>query len=64
MFKRKTLTQAEWYSIGVVSGYCSEMVCDTHEGIGGFMSDDEMASWEEGNNDCYWVVRLIEQDHE
>ena len=62
MFKRKTLTQAEWYDIGVIKGYCSPMTCDTHEGIGGFMSDDEMASWEEGNDDCYWVVRLIEQD--
>jgi hypothetical protein len=40
------------------------MVCDTHEGIGGFMSDDEMKDWEDGLDDCYWVVRLIEQDHE
>ena len=62
MFKRKQITQAEWYSIGVVSGYCSEMVCSTHEGIEEFMSDEEMASWEDGYDDCYWVVRLIELD--
>lgn len=61
MFKRK-LTQAEWYDLGVASGYCSPMVCDTHEGIGGFMSDDEMKNWENGLDDCYWVVRLIELD--
>lgn len=52
------LDQYDWYMFGVDSGYCTQYFCDTHDGIP--MSEEEMVSWDEGNDDCYWVMRIIE----
>jgi len=55
-------TQWDWYQTGVDNGYCTQYFCDTHDGIP--MSDQEIESWEEGNDDCYWVLRLLEIEQE
>ena len=55
-------TQWDWYQIGVANKYCTEYFCDTHDGIP--MSDQEILSWEDGNDDCYWVLRLLEIEQE
>lgn len=62
MFKRKVLKKAEWYDLDVDNGYCTQMLCDTREGVGAFMSDEEALRWEEGHDDCYWIVKLIEMN--
>lgn len=54
------MDQWAWYRFGVDNKYCTEYFCDTHDGIP--MSDQEIESWEEGNDDCYWVIRLIETE--
>ena len=58
--KGNEMDQYDWYRFGVENGYCSEYVCDTHDGIP--MSEEEMVSWDEGNDDCYWIVRLFEME--
>jgi len=46
----------DWYEEGVKMGWCSEGVCDTHEGLP--MTDEEMHEWECGNDTCIPAVRL------
>ena len=53
------ITQWDWYRIGVDNKYCTEYFCDTHDGVP--MTEEQMLSWEEGNDDCYFVVLLLEQ---
>jgi hypothetical protein len=51
-------SQAEWYAEGVAQGYCSELVCDTHDGLP--MSGEEAEAWDAGDPGCMFVVRLFE----
>lgn len=46
----------KWLQIGIDSGWCSEVVCDTHDGVP--MTDEEMEEWEEGYDPCIFVVRI------
>jgi hypothetical protein len=45
-----------WYEKGLNNGWCSEIVCDTHDGLP--MSDDEMEAWSEGDDPCIVAVRI------
>jgi hypothetical protein len=45
-----------WYEKGLNNSWCSEMVCDTHDGPP--MTDDEMEAWSEGDDICIVVVRI------
>lgn len=46
----------QWLVRGYEAGWISDVQCLTHEGIP--MSDAEMESWDEGNDDCFPVVRI------
>ena len=46
----------DWLKIGRDKGWCSDIVCDTHEGLP--MTDEEMEGWEFGNDDCIPAVRI------
>lgn len=45
-----------WYEKGLNNGWCSEMVCDTHDGLP--MTDEEMQAWEDGEDPCIVAVRI------
>jgi len=45
-----------WYEKGLNNSWCSEMVCDTHDGPP--MTDEEMEAWSEGDDICIVVVRI------
>lgn len=45
-----------WLSFGKEMGWCSDIVCDTHEGLP--MTDEEMEGWDFGNDDCIPAVRI------
>ena len=51
------MTQDEWLSFGIVHGYCSPLVCQTHDGVP--MSEEEEAEFEDGGDPCIPVVRLL-----
>ncbi len=57
-----SLTQSEWYAIGVDRGWCSDVVCVTHQGLP--VSKEEEAEFEEGNDICISGVRIYEVDEE
>ena len=46
----------KWYEEGVSRGWCSESVCETHEGLP--WSEDECNEWQDGNDFCVPAVRL------
>jgi predicted hydrocarbon binding protein len=46
----------EWVNFGVKEGWCSEPVCDTHEGVP--MTVEETEEWQQGNDNCLFVIRL------
>jgi hypothetical protein len=54
-----TLEQSEWYAIGVDRGWCSTIVCVTHEGLPVDAFEEE--SFEEGLDLCVHGVRIYEQ---
>lgn len=46
----------EWLAYGVISGYCTEQFCVTHDV--GPQHPSEEAEWEKGGDPCCHVVRL------
>lgn len=45
-----------WVDFGKDMGWCSDIVCDTHEGLP--MNDEEMEGWEFGNDECIPAIRI------
>ena len=45
-----------WISFGKEMGWCSDIVCDTHDGIS--MTDEEMEGWDEGDDPCIPAIRI------
>ena len=46
----------EWVDYGVKEGWCSEVLCDTHDGIP--MTEEEEETWERGYDPCIFIIRL------
>lgn len=45
--------------MGKAKGFCSEVVCATHDGLPSTKEEDE--EWEQGFDPCIPVVRLLEE---
>jgi len=52
----------EWMQHGMDSGFCSDGVCDTHEGLWEVLTDEAQEAWEEGGDPCIGVVRIWPQE--
>ena len=50
------MTFDEWIQLGVVEGWVSMPVCQTHDGVP--QTPEEEAAWEDGWDPCVPVVRL------
>jgi hypothetical protein len=48
----------DWLEYGMKLGWCSNIVCATHDGLPG--TPDEDFRWEEGDDPCVPAVRLWE----
>ena len=46
-----------WLAEGIAKGYCSEPVCNTHDGLPSTAEEDE--EWERGGDPCVSAVRLL-----
>ena len=46
----------EWLTAGIKYGYCSEPVCNTHDGLPSTPEEEE--EWEQGLDPCVPAVRL------
>ena len=51
------ITFEDWLTMGIGFGYCSEPVCDTHDGLP--MTPEEEERFEEGYDPCIPAVRLL-----
>jgi hypothetical protein len=51
------LSFAAWLQTGIEAGYCSEAVCNTHDGLPSTPEED--AEWEDGGDPCVPAVRLM-----
>lgn len=58
--KRKGRAQLRWLKKGVKRGFCSNPVCDTHDGLP--MREEEVDAWDEGDDICIPAVRLYRPD--
>jgi len=56
---RQEMTQWEWLQYGIKKGFCSDIVCNTHDGLP-VVSDEEEAEWEAGGDPCVPAVRILE----
>lgn len=45
--------------MGIEKGYCSEPVCNTHDGLPS--TEEEDAQWEDGLDPCVPAVRLLSE---
>lgn len=48
----------EWMEFGIRVGFCGPPVCYTHDGIP--TTEEEDATWAEGNDPCMHIVRMYE----
>lgn len=49
-------SKAEWLAEGIEAGWCSDVVCMTHDGVQ--WTEVEEAEWEDGGDPCCAVVRI------
>lgn len=49
----------KWISEGIERGWISEPYCNTHDGGYQYMSEEEIAEWDEGGDPCAHVLRLM-----
>jgi hypothetical protein len=54
--KKNKLTQEEWLAMGIVNGWCTDVVCYSHDTIE--MTEEETNTFDEGYDDCLPIVRL------
>lgn len=47
----------EWVSYGQVRGWCSDVACDTHDGIP--LTEEEVELWDDGLDPCIHILRLF-----
>lgn len=52
----------DWLKLGQQKGYCTTLVCATHDGIPTTEAED--LSWEEGEDPCAYIVRIPESKAE
>jgi len=52
------MTFDDWYQAGLDNGWCTPVVCATHDGIPSTLYEDE--EWSEGHDPCQWIVRLYD----
>jgi hypothetical protein len=45
----------KWLQIGIDNGWCSDVVCSTHNGIPETEAEGEL--WEQGYDPCIWGIR-------
>lgn len=48
----------EWLLQGVLLGFCSPVLCDTHDGIG--LTEDQEDEFEQGFDPCVHVIQVFE----
>jgi len=49
---------AQWLEYGINNKWCTKSVCETHNGLPTSAQEDEL--WEQGEDPCIHVVRLVE----
>ena len=54
--KKKEMTIEEWYEIGRVNNFCSEVACYSHDPID--LTEEEQDAFDEGFDDCIPIIRL------
>jgi hypothetical protein len=52
------LSFEDWLNLGIEAGYCSPVVCNTHDGLPSTEEEDQ--AWEAGGDPCVPAVRLYE----
>jgi hypothetical protein len=56
MFKKKEMTQGEWFRIGIENNWCTEAVCYSHDTIE--LTEEEQDGFDEGFDECIPITRL------
>lgn len=56
---REPMTQDQWLRYGIEHGFCSDIVCDTHDGMPS-SGEEEDAEWEAGGDPCVSAVRIFQ----
>ena len=52
----------EWLSYGMERGFCTDVVCETHDGIPQTM--EEIVQWDAGEDPCVPALRIWRDDDE
>lgn len=45
-----------WLQVGIDQGWCSSVICSTHEGLP--MTEEEMEEWDDGYDPCIFGIRM------
>ena len=48
-----------WLAYGMKRGWVSEPYCMTHDGNLAYMTEEELAEWEEGGDPCHTVMSML-----
>jgi len=49
-----------WLAYGMKRGWVSAPYCMTHDGNYSYMTDEELAEWEEGGDPCHTVMSVLQ----
>lgn len=52
----------DWLKIGMDNGWVSRPFCNTHDGGMEYATESEIEQWEEGNDPCQTVLRVLGVD--
>ena len=55
------MTFEQWQTIGIQNKWVSPTYCATHDGGDEYMTQEERQEWEDGNDPCQLVMRILEQ---
>lgn len=61
-YDRKAMSEEDvpefwsWLQVGIDQGWCSNVVCSTHDGLP--MTEEEMEEWDDGYDPCIYGVRM------
>jgi hypothetical protein len=50
----------EWLRQGVSLGFCSPVLCETHDGVG--LTEEQEAEFNDGGDPCVHVIQVFESE--
>lgn len=51
--------RAEWVQYGIAKGWCTDSICNTHDGTYEYLTDEEREDYDNGGDPCDLILKLL-----